>query len=520
VPDGTALGRRLRTDANWLFPAAAAVAVPALVASVLVGPVALPAITNLSGAALLSMGAVALWRTARLPGLLRADRRLWLSMVATLGCYGLGMIIDLAVAASHALVGTPVVPIAVPFVYPLAGLLSVVTMFRYPTTSRTVGERVTVGMDVHIVLLASGVFFWYFSLSRHWDPSDGSVALLGTLIQPLLTLVAGFAMLKIAFVGANVISRPTLACFAGCVVISAATVGLADMAGRRDYVVVAVGAILAEFLVMIGCQVQYRISVLGRERPPPRQGRRRVLSYLPYGASAASFLLLVVVLWPILDRRQWGVLGGIGLLLAAVSARQALSLRENNRLLARNGQLTAQLQRQAWYDELTGLANRAHYGNSLHDALDRARTDGTRTALLLIDLDDFKAVNDTLGHPAGDALLREVARRLAGQVRGTDTVCRLGGDEFVVIAENADETSASTLADRLVQSLTEPVRIGGHTVSVGASIGVTLTDGAASDPDDLLRNADIAMYAAKTADKGGWRLAGRTDVAGPRLLTA
>jgi diguanylate cyclase (GGDEF)-like protein len=480
--------------------------IPVIVASVFVGPVALQAIASLSGAALMFVGAVALWRTARLPELPRADRRLWLSIVATLGCYGLGMIVDLGVAASHAVLGTPMVRLAVGFIYPLAGLLSVVAMFQYPTAARTVGERMTVGMDVNIVLLSSGVFIWYFSLSRHWDPSEGWAALLATLVQPLLTLVAGFAMLRIAFVGTNVIARRTLVCFGLCIVISAVGVVLTSVVGRWDYVVLAVASVVSEFLATIGCFVQYRVSTRTR-RAPAGRGRRRALSLLPYGASAAAFLLLVVVLRPVLDWRQWGVLGGIGLLLVAVSARQALSLRENGRLLARNRELTAQLQRQAWFDELTGLANLAHYRNSLQDALSRADRHGTRTALLLIDLDDFKTVNDTLGHAAGDTLLREVARRLTGQVRRSDTVCRIGGDEFVVIAEGADEATATMLADRLVGCLTEPVRIGEHTAAVGASIGVALADGATADPDRLMHNADAAMYAAKAAGKAAWRLA-------------
>jgi diguanylate cyclase (GGDEF)-like protein len=485
---------------------------------VLAGPAAVQAGANLSGAALMAMGAVALWRTARLPGLPRADRRLWLILAAALGCYGLGMVVDLAVAASHAVLGTPAVHLAVDVIFPVAGVLTVVAMFQYPTTTRTAGERLTVGMDANIVLLAGGVFIWYFGLSQHWDPGAGWGELLGTLVQPLLALLAGFAMLKIAFVGARVFSRPALVCFAGGIGISAGAVGLASMAGRRDYLVLAVGAVLAEFLVAVGCRLQYRATRVSREHPPTRTGRRRVFSVLPYGASAAAFLLLVVVLGPILDGRQWGVLGGIGLLLVAVSVRQALSLRENSRLLADNRQLTAQLQRQAWFDELTGLANRAHYGNSLRDALERARTGGTRTALLLIDLDDFKNVNDTLGHPTGDALLCEVARRLTGQVRSTDTVCRLGGDEFVVIAEDTDEAPANVLAERLVRSLDEPVRIGGHTIRVGASIGVTLADSTTADPGELLRTADVAMYAAKAAGKGGWRLAGQADTAGSLLL--
>jgi diguanylate cyclase len=517
VPRQVAREWRLRSDANWLFAAAASA--PALIACAFAGPTTLKSISTMSGAVLMAMGAVALWRTARLPDLPRADRWFWFGIVATLSCYGFGMIVDLAITASHVLLGTPLYRLAVGYIYPFAGLLSVVAMFRYPSTARSRGERVTVGMDVNIVLLSSGVFIWYFSLSRHWDPSQGWFALLATLVQPLLTLVAGFAMLKIAFTGAKVISRPTLVWFAGGIVVSAASVGLASLAGPRNFVVIALGAVLSELMITIGCQTQYRIGLLGPEQSPARR-RRRVLSYLPYGASAASFLLLVIVLGPTLDWRQWGVLGGIGLLLAAVSARQALSLRENNRLLASNRRLAAQLQRQAWFDELTGLANRAHYGNSLNDALDRARTNGTRTALLLIDLDGFKNVNDTFGHHTGDALLREVARRLTAQVRTSDVVCRLGGDEFVVIAEDADETSATTLADRLVHSLTEPIRIGDLTVEVGASIGVTLTDRTTYDPDDLLRNADVAMYAAKATDKGGWRLIGHTDLGlGLRLPT-
>jgi diguanylate cyclase (GGDEF)-like protein len=506
-----------RTDAGRLVAAAASA--PVLVACVFVGPTALRIISDLSGAVLMAMGAVALWRTARLPALSRADRRFWLGIVATLACYGLGMTVDLGITASHVLLGTPLSRLAVNYIYPFAGLLSVAAMFRYPSTARTRGERLTVGMDVNIVLLGSGVFIWYFSLSRHWDPSQGWVALLATLVQPLLTLVAGFAMLKIAFAGASIMGRPTLVYFVGGIVVSAASVGLASLAGRSQFVVIAVGAVLSELMITLGCLAQYRISLVGPGQPPPRRGHRRAFSFLPYAASAASFLLLVVVLGPILDWRQWGVLGGIGLLLAAVSARQALSLRENNRLLTSNRHLAAQLQRQAWFDELTGLANRAHYGRSLSGALDRARTNGTRTALLLIDLDDFKYVNDTFGHPTGDELLREVARRLVGQVRGNDVVCRLGGDEFVVIAEDTDETTAAGLADRLVRSLTEPVRIGELTVAVGASIGVTLTDTAGASPDDLLRNADVAMYAVKAADKGGWRLGGRTDDAGSRVLT-
>src|SRR5262249_29665902 len=151
-------------------------------------------------------------------------------------------------------------------------------------------------------------------------------------------------------------------------------------------------------------------------------------------------------------------------LLCVVGARQFVALRENGRLLASNHELTAQLRRQAWFDELTGLANRAHYGERISQTLQRCRREATTAALLLIDLDDFKAVNDTPGHAAGDALLREIARRLIDQVRAADMICRLGGDEFVVIAEDTDQAAATELAERLIQAIIEPVHIGEHTV--------------------------------------------------------
>jgi diguanylate cyclase (GGDEF)-like protein len=162
---------------------------------------------------------------------------------------------------------------------------------------------------------------------------------------------------------------------------------------------------------------------------------------------------------------------GIGLLLCIVNARQFLALRENSRLLARNYELTAQLQQQAWFDELTGLANRGQYGERIRRALAICRHQKTRVALLLIDLDDFKAVNDSLGHAAGDTLLQEIARRLTAHARTGDTVSRLGGDEFVVIAEDVDETTAGQLAARLIRAITEPVHIAQHTVMVGAHRG-------------------------------------------------
>jgi diguanylate cyclase (GGDEF)-like protein len=302
-----------------------------------------------------------------------------------------------------------------------------------------------------------------------------------------------------------VISRPTVACF-GASILAASAPALIPAGGGLPIASTTMTALLSPLLSLVGGHLQYKISK--REgKPRPRATRRRSFSVLPFGASAAAFVLLVAVLEPALNWRQWGVLGAIGLLLCAVGVRQFVALRENGRLLASNHELTAQLRRQAWFDELTGLANRANYAQHIGGIIATSRRHGTPAALLLIDLDDFKAVNDTLGHAAGDTLLREVAARLTGQVRPADLVCRLGGDEFAIVAEGLDTHAATALAERLVETIMQPVPIGQHTVTVGASIGITLIDGTVADHGELFRTADVAMYAAKAAGKRTWHLA-------------
>lgn len=155
-----------------------------------------------------------------------------------------------------------------------------------------------------------------------------------------------------------------------------------------------------------------------------------------------------------------------------------------------------QLVHRALHDPLTGLANRALVLDRITQALSRLKRERERVGLLFIDLDQFKLVNDALGHGAGDELLQAVAVRLGAVARSHDTVARLGGDEFVILCESlADDEEAITIARRVMAQFAEPFEIGGSRLFVSASIGVTTTP--VDDPEDLLRDADVAMYRAK-----------------------
>ncbi|MDF1504771.1 GGDEF domain-containing protein [Roseisolibacter sp. H3M3-2] len=173
---------------------------------------------------------------------------------------------------------------------------------------------------------------------------------------------------------------------------------------------------------------------------------------------------------------------------------------------ARAERATEALARLAYWDSLTGLANRARFVESLDGALARARADGepARVAVLLLDLDGFKEVNDTMGHAAGDALLTLVGARLLSATRGCDTAARLGGDEFAVVLDGVrSDSDAAVVAERVVAALTVPFALAGGPAAVGASVGVARA-GVGATSASLLHDADVAMYQAKALGRGRW----------------
>jgi len=159
--------------------------------------------------------------------------------------------------------------------------------------------------------------------------------------------------------------------------------------------------------------------------------------------------------------------------------------------------------RLAEHDLLTGLANRSLFSDRLREGLEHAERAERLTGLLLLDLDRFKSVNDTLGHPVGDALLKGVAERLTESTRRTDTVARLGGDEFAIISTNMESSDdAATLAGKIIKAIAEPFDFEGTEVVTGTSIGIAIHDTSISDVDELFRNADAALYRAKELGRG------------------
>jgi diguanylate cyclase (GGDEF)-like protein/PAS domain S-box-containing protein len=180
----------------------------------------------------------------------------------------------------------------------------------------------------------------------------------------------------------------------------------------------------------------------------------------------------------------------------------------NGRDVSERKAFEEQLAHQAFHDPVTSLANRALFVERVRHALARSRRDDEGLAVIFLDLDDFKTINDSLGHAAGDQVLLDVAKRLESCIRGSDTAARFGGDEFAVLLEDVESIQeASDAAERILEAFTDPLRLDQKELVVRASLGIAVAgNGGGAEADDLIRNADAAMYIAKRDGKGGYRM--------------
>ena len=218
----------------------------------------------------------------------------------------------------------------------------------------------------------------------------------------------------------------------------------------------------------------------------------------------------------------WGVQGSTAAVRAGVATGRTISAHQveclellagqavvavsNSRLVGELQSAHEQLEHQAFHDALTGLPNRALLQRRLDEVLAGRTTNRTSVAILFLDLDRFKEVNDSLGHEIGDELLVAVARRLRGCVRDGDLVARLGGDEFTILLKAVrGEQRPSSLAERICQVMAQPFRLGGHEVSVSSSVGIALAEPGAS-AGEVMRQADLAMYTAKAKGRSRWQM--------------
>lgn len=191
--------------------------------------------------------------------------------------------------------------------------------------------------------------------------------------------------------------------------------------------------------------------------------------------------------------------------LSILEEEEALSFVAILRDITQRKEEEARIYHQATHDVLTGLPNRQHFFSSLEGTLELAKRQKDGFALAFIDLDRFKWVNDTLGHAAGDELLRQVTRRILGCLRKSDLLARLGGDEFTTIFYGVDDQEqAAIVAQRILVALNEPFLLEGESATISGSLGITFFPGDGEDAHVLLRNADMAMYVAKNSGRNGY----------------
>ncbi|EFC86739.1 GGDEF domain-containing protein [Parafrankia sp. EUN1f] len=355
--------------------------------------------------------------------------------------------------------------------------------------------RIVLVLDSLILVGSAALLTRQLWLTERWLDSPALTFMVGG--TPILVTVA---ILSVLFRQPR--SPPTawLICAGlSTTAISSATFSRLVMSGSTQAYLVTVGFMVPLMLYCVAARINSPpvLQPAGRERP----GLERFHSLLPYIALSGAGIRVLVELAKgnvdYADMMGLLVLGGLAMV------RQMYTFAEVRALVADLRASQRQLRHQALHDPLTGAANRTLFTQRLEEALEQLiTTKGRRISLMFVDLDDFKKVNDTLGHAAGDHLLQTVAARISNAVRPSNTVARLGGDEFGVLL--ADGEPAEEVARRLTSRLSAPCEVDGDVISIRASIGLVTTD-TFSPPirgETLLRVADSAMYEAKRAGEG------------------
>jgi diguanylate cyclase (GGDEF)-like protein len=381
----------------------------------------------------------------------------------------------------------------------LAAYLPITAGLVLMIRSRAPGREWASLVDAMIVATGVGILMWVISMNLYAD--DPARSLLGRLIltaYPLMDVVLLAVLVRLLFVpGKRPLAYHLFSASLGLLL-------LADTAyaGRVLASVYATGnpidaGWLLSYVAFGAAALHQSMATVSEAVPKPEAkltwGRLVLLTgalLMVPGVVAVQAALGQPAAVPIM-------VGASVVLFLLVAARMAIMIDQRKALEQR-------LEFQAFHDPLTGLPNRALLGDRLEQALARTGRQAGKAAMLLVDLDNFKPVNDSFGHEAGDQLLLEVAKRLRGFLRPTDTAARLGGDEFVILLEGVEgEEQAVGVAKRVVEVLQAPFTLGEEEVAVGASVGIALSE-AQDRPRDLLRKADLALYRIKAKGKAGY----------------
>jgi diguanylate cyclase (GGDEF)-like protein len=361
-------------------------------------------------------------------------------------------------------------------------------------TARRQGVGIGPAIDAAILSVAAAAVMWFLVIGP--AIADSSLSLPATAVAvayPIADLVVLGFLLRI------LLDRPRATTALGLFAVGVATFLIADVAysvlvaqGGYTSGIVDLGW-MAGYLLWAAAACHPSMTVIrARAHPETHISNRRLVAL----AVAATVPLLVAAVDQVrasdVDPMP-AVLASVVMFLLVV-ARLTDLVRDQRALIDERARMQAELERLSMEDALTGLVNRRGFGARLDGSLGE---DGP-AAVMLLDLDDFKQINDTLGHGAGDAVLAAVGRRLRASVRGRDIVARLGGDEFAVLMSDASGPEAAiALGERLLEDIREPITVGATEVRVGASLGIAMATAAAGDSETLMRNADLALYRAK-----------------------
>ncbi|AQT80610.1 hypothetical protein B1R94_17085 [Mycolicibacterium litorale] len=419
------------------------------------------------------------------------ERLAWVSLCIGLAAFSVGA----AIWRYFKLNGVapfPSVADAAYLVLPLA--TGVALLLLTPTSSRT--SRTLLMLDGVIVAASFTIVAWIFVLDVVWQSGLADKARIAVSMAYPVVDAAVLTVAVLVLTQARPGQRLTLA------LLTLALTGIAISDGTFVYLAankLYTGMPLLDIGWLAGCLLFVAAAVAGRRfsyyesavAQNPSMGSVW-LPFIPVAAAAVAMFFESAQ-----NLKAGPIIVAGALLIIAFLARQLLVMSQNHRLLATVAD-------QALRDPLTGVGNRIVFHDHLNHAMQMRQRDSLSVGVLIMDLDDFKVVNDTLGHPVGDELLNLVADRILGSVRAGDTVARVGGDEFAVLIEGRVDHS-QLIAHRVVEAFDQPFVLDGQDVLIRPSVGLAIAE--PDEPDltseDLLKRADIAMYSAKRSRTGG-----------------